>query len=196
MMEIMNSIKQATIQLHEDVERVAYSGDIMQGRISLRGYNDLLAKNYLVYQDLEPAINDFLLKELPEMYASFSSNRLVDLEKDKQNIDEQWEAPVHQNNDFSMDTVPYSLGVLYVLEGARLGGKVIAKALKRNAALSSKASFDFYEQKDIETPHRWRAFCKYMTEQNYNESDLEAIHTGAKDAFKLFYEVYAKPKIS
>jgi heme oxygenase len=53
-------------------------------------------------------------------------------------------------------------GLLYVLEGATLGGHVIAGALRKNLGLDATCGLAFYTAYGEETGPHWRVFCEYL----------------------------------
>ncbi|MEW5822760.1 MAG: biliverdin-producing heme oxygenase [Pseudomonadota bacterium] len=67
-------------------------------------------------------------------------------------------SPMHCTALPPVDDKAQALGVLYVLEGSRLGGAVIARHLRQHAALEVGDALCFYESDGEALAPRWRGF--------------------------------------
>ncbi|GHA37891.1 hypothetical protein GCM10007989_37230 [Devosia pacifica] len=78
-----------------------------------------------------------------------------------------------------------AFGVMYVLEGSTLGGKVITKALKRQAdwPITRASYFDPYQE---ETGPMWRDFTVRLNALSGRAEQTQAI-AGANSCFELMY---------
>ncbi len=193
MIDSLAFLKQHTLDLHRALEQVSFAQAIMAKEISLTQYAQLLRKNHLIYQQLEAPLNKQLQQMERPILQQFASQRFEDLEKDLATF------PVYHTADLvvppfsilnkTLDLAAY-LGILYVLEGARLGGKVIVKALRENENLKALSQFNFYQQTDILIGHRWRNFRQIAQEQLQSTADLERAGQTARATFSYFKTIH------
>ena len=65
-----------------------------------------------------------------------------------------------------MKTTAHAFGVLYVLEGSTLGGKMIAKMLLKNEAFPlSRHAISFFSGYKEETGQKWKSFLDVLNRQ-------------------------------
>ena len=64
-----------------------------------------------------------------------------------------------------IDAVPRALGCMYVLEGATLGGRIIARDLERRLAIDQGAGGAFLHGYGTETGAMWRSFVARLNRQ-------------------------------
>ncbi len=191
---VLAELKNATKHLHDNLERVSFAKEIMSRHLNEKQYFELLYKNHIIYKQIEPQLNSGLMKVGKLFPQLFTSLRLRDLEKDlaffpknKINISFNPSFKLEHQNEAAW------LGVLYVLEGSRLGGNVIVKALRNNPNLKSFPEFHFYQQKNIDIRSRWMAFQKAATQNISLKKDVEDAVNAANLTFECFYQVHQKP---
>ena len=101
-----------------------------------------------------------------------------------------------ENFKLNADSIAELIGTLYVLEGSRLGGNVIVKALRKNQNLSEISDFHFYGQPGINIRERW---ISLMQIGNSLLTSPEATTTAAEKAtavFQYFHAVFQPEKLS
>ncbi len=191
MSQILARLKSTTQPQHDQLEAVSFAREIMSQKISRKEYTELLAKTAIIYQVLEPMVNKFINKTQDPDLTPFISNRLSDVEKDLENLTQR---QTEDNSGLSeieeIETLSDLIGILYVLEGARLGGKVIVKALRKNPALADIKEFHFYQQTGIDTRQRWLDFRTLANDHLGEEQDQERATLAAKKIFNYFYRIH------
>lgn len=87
-------------------------------------------------------------------------------------------------------TLPFALGFMYVMEGSKLGGKVIYKHIHRTLGYSASNGAKFIADYGADTFGLWKVFLStlsmYVTE---NDCAAEAIK-GAEYAFSSIYDFF------
>ena len=81
------------------------------------------------------------------------------------------------------DGLPAALGNLYVMEGATLGGRLIALNVERSLQLSGYRGYKFFSSYGINAGPMWRAFRKALTDLSTRANE-EKIIDSATAAFK------------
>lgn len=81
-------------------------------------------------------------------------------------------------------------GALYVIEGSRLGGHVIARQLRSNPALSSLDCFRFLDARPTQS---WPNLLRAIDARLNRTDDIDAAVTGALATFALYAEAFNRP---
>ena len=183
---MINKLKEATAQLHKEIEKDNLAALIMNHNISLKEYELLLLQNYVAYKVTEVA----LMRKLPNYSESKSQRLLEDL--DNLNID----ASIAKEyfNKFIITNKAEALGAAYVVEGSSLGRMMIAKEIKNCEALSHIASHHFFngDRGDVKS---WNSFSKTLKREIFTPlEEIQAIDK-AKETFLFFGEVFNTVKI-
>ncbi len=191
MSQILARLKSTTQPQHDQLEAVSFAREIMSQKISRKEYIELLAKTAVIYQVLEPMVNEFINKTQDPALTPFISNRLSDVEKDLVNLTRrETEDNAGLSERKEIGNLSELIGILYVLEGARLGGKVIVKALRKNPTLADIKDFHFYQQTGIDIRQRWLNFRTLADNHLVKEQDQEKATLAARETFNYFYNVH------
>lgn len=183
-------LKSATTDAHRKLESVSFASEIMSQRLTGEQYSVLILKNRLIYSHLEPLLNQVLATPEFQKLSLFSSNRLADLDQDVTYfLDKELPLKGKAHLEINTNSVPEILGFLYVLEGSRLGGNVIVKALKKNESLRDFPTFHFYQQEGIDIRTRWMSLMQ-IGNQLLGEADSKIAAASANVVFDYFYEIF------
>ena len=83
--------------------------------------------------------------------------------------------------------VAQMLGAMYVVEGSRLGGQLIARHIAEQFGMAEGCGTAYFRGYGERTGTMWKAFLGLMQEQIPDEGTEEVIH-GAKTMFRVFGE--------
>ena len=165
------------------VEHAALEKTLLQfirGVNSRLEYADLLTKLYGYYHALENVISPFLLdSEVTDYSTRRKSDRLfLDLAeiRDGKNIELCRQLP-------AVDSYHSALGVLYVLEGSTLGGRIIAGML--SSRIQSESGFRFFYSYGDDTIEMWKRFKGHLRKP-YTKEQQEIIISSALLTFITF----------
>ncbi len=155
--------------------------------------------------DLKPSVYYDLLKAFCSAYRALEraagnvpmiANLLVErskislLEQDLQHIKNRLETV---NDDFPASTLPktdseaLSLGMMYVMEGATLGGKQIVNYLERFAWIELENSLNFFNSYGDDRGKMWKEFIEVL--EKYAESNPSERDTIVKGAYQAFSHI-------
>ena len=184
-------LKSATETAHRKLERVSFASEIMSQQLSQEQYSVLILKNRLIYRHLEPLLNNALSVHNSPGLTAFTSERLADLNQDATYFTNP-KLPVQgkAHLEINLDSLPEILGLLYVLEGSRLGGNVIVKALQKNEFLKDFPNFHFYKQEGIDIRSRWMSLMQIGNPLLQDEADSKMAAEAANVVFDYFFEVF------
>jgi heme oxygenase (biliverdin-IX-beta and delta-forming) len=79
--------------------------------------------------------------------------------------------------------VEHLAGILYVLEGASLGGRWIAEAVERRLGLDATNGAGFFHGHGIHTADRWRRFLAWLDSLASGDIRRDLLHASACDTF-------------
>ena len=151
---IMTALKECTRALHEQIEMHVCLLDRLN---SLDSYRMLLERFLGYYEPIELKLRMLSFAEL-----DFSSRRkteklkadLSDLGLSSRNL-----AALPRCEDLpDLNNSVQALGCLYVLEGATLGGQIIARELRARFGLDDNHGAAFFSGYGAETGMRWKEF--------------------------------------
>lgn len=82
-----------------------------------------------------------------------------------------------------VDSLGALLGVLYPLEGATLGGQVIAPQLALNLGLQAESGGRFFTAYGAENQEQWRQFLAFLGQQSLDDAELAQAQAKACQTF-------------
>jgi heme oxygenase len=85
-----------------------------------------------------------------------------------------------------IDSAAASLGVLYVLEGATLGGQILRREIASRLALDADNGAAFLDVYGASTGRRWRDFIEYLSSRPLDAAERAAVVTAAQTTFSCF----------
>jgi len=181
---LQEKLKQHTAAEHSQLEEQMYVDRIMQRTLTVPMYHTLLATNYLAHQRYEKLIFGALDAHIVEKLDVPSRAKLSALESDveyegidKKSLLEDFASTAPELKD-SM----FALGMMYVLEGATLGGSMIVKQLKLNPHFSADHHFSYYGCYGSELIAKWQQFLAVLNE--VPEDQHQSVLEGASFLFK------------
>lgn len=178
----MKRLRQATATQHQRTEAAMPSEALLNGTLGTAAYARLLARQFLIYQNLEAHLAT-ALSPYPEL-AGFFQAKTPWLAADLQQLDTP--RPPALPHQHPQHTAAQLLGLLYVLEGSMLGGQVILKSLLKNPHLRH-LSHSFYRGNGPRTGARWQQFRSLAVRTVSPEAEPEAV-AAANHAFRFFLE--------
>ena len=196
-MTTLQLLRRETAPLHEATE-AAFD---LPARLASRGaYLDLLVTMLGVYEPLERALAGFAWESIgmdfrsrrktPQLLRDIeivSAGTMVDLRPDSADSDR----PVVATS------LAEAIGVMYVLEGATLGGQIIARELARRLAISPEDGGSFYSSYGGNRGAMWRQFCDAANRHCDADADRsQAAVRGAMAAFRHFLQALEWPAAS
>lgn len=180
---LLIQLRHATREQHNALEAVPLLRALLSDRLNLEHYLRVLRSMADFYQDLEAGISD-ALDSLFEAYPSAAYSyfpRLPLLTGDLADLDAPLPCANHSRSLISStpDNHARTVGILYVIEGATQGGKLISRHLKSSLDVHGEYGARYFNC------HRygsWPAFCSWFENSlpGFNPADLAE---GARDVF-------------
>lgn len=194
--DLLSLLRTETREQHRALEQHPLLRQLLSPDLSLRDYGLILQAFWCFYRTLEPGLMSVLpglKRRAPGPYQYRS--RLPLLEADFANLLLPQPTPIMASNaTISHPSPGQALGVLYVLEGATQGGRVIAAKLHKSLGLSWAEGAHYFNQHQQE--NGWPAFCAWLCHYSWSEHS-DAVVQGARQTFAglaaqlNFWQVYS-----
>ncbi len=179
-MSFHTKIKEATQQRHQATEKLLFPQQNWSD-LSLDQYREFLQIQYVFYQRAEQQIDANLSSELQQMLDWSNRQKLPWIEIDLLEINAITPTDFHQETLITSEEE--AMGLLYVTEGATLGGRMIKKALEKNEHISPYTSFRFLSGYGADTSAYWKSFLTILEGTHYKP---DIVITSAQRGFDLF----------
>ena len=196
---IMHQLKKSTQSLHDRIETLAHVNKIMDGSLTLEEYTRLIKVNYIFHWGLETLITEHL-KEEDLMAIQFRGRRKIgylysDLTElgafhNKSSSTSVLVEAVNQKPDIKIESVSHALGMMYVAEGATLGGVIIKRELSKNYKIAHKVAFHYYGCYGAAQGRMWKQFKDMVTMHVKTEQQQVDALIGAKQAFGFLADLF------
>lgn len=178
---VLQDLRAGTAELHIALEkRLPFFSDTLD----TPAFERLMQAYYGFYQPLEQALlasgavpDDFNL--LPRLKADTLRADLRALGATADDLPLCEDLPV-------IDSSAGSLGVLYVLEGATLGGQILRREIAARLNLDADNGAAFLDVYGAATGRRWREFIEYLSNRPMAASERAAVVSAAQITFSCF----------
>jgi heme oxygenase (biliverdin-IX-beta and delta-forming) len=153
-------LRESIMPLHEEAERSGPLHAIVSGNITMTEYAEVLKRLHGFVLPAERMIGSLITSASMEIdYQAIK--RCAHLEKDLAFLgataDEVGKLP-HSEDLATLDTVPKAIGVLYLFEGSRLGGQVLAKCLRDHFGFSELQGYAYFASNGANVAILWQSF--------------------------------------
>lgn len=184
---IREALRAHTNAAHELLHQHASFVALFRGELSVPDYRKLMLSLHGFYvaldQEIIRALEEFQYKTAPYRYARRSDILGRDL-SDLQFSAEEVEGNRHCERVADIVS-PASLGgVLYVVEGAMLGGSTIDRAARELLSDEVSTGRQYWAWCRSEGKHRWAMTLQYLEYLCANGASLEELLTGARETFQ------------
>lgn len=181
----MSRLREAIIPLHDEAEKFGPLHAIPAKTVTVDVYAKVLTRLYGFVLPAEQMIADMIGQA--KIFPDYTSRRRVPhLEKDlaflgipKHDLRE----PRLCNTILHIDNVPKALGCLYLFEGSRLGGLVLAKALREQFGFDSYQGYSYFGSNGLDVPELWKSFRGVMEDHVAGSDDEREIISAARECF-------------
>lgn len=128
------------------------------GPVDHASYHDHLSFMLSVHRDLEPDIArvDGLSAALPDLGGRWKADAL------RADLGDTLDEPDPRPDRLTPRSVPQALGVLYVLEGATLGGRVLLRRLRAHGIIPGPLGSRYLESFEASAGAQWRSLCRAL----------------------------------
>ncbi|WP_296277244.1 biliverdin-producing heme oxygenase [Pseudomonas sp. UBA7530] len=181
---VLQDLRAGTAKMHIGLEKqLPFFSDLLDRN----AFQRLMQAYYGFYLPLENALLDSDV--IPADFDLVSRLKAPTLCKDLHALGLSAEAierlPICQRLP-AINCRPAFLGVLYVLEGATLGGQILRREMASRLGLNADNGAAFLDIYGAETGRRWRSFITYLGSQSLDTDEREAVVMAAQTTFACF----------
>jgi len=179
----LNNLRKYTAESHKQLENNKLSTEILSPNVTVANYQAYIARMYGVMAGCENNVFPILLEVFPDLKQREKSDLIVkDLESTGLLRTEIERLPVC---DFSFSTIGQALGIMYVLEGSTLGGRVLYKHIHKTLGLDESTGASFFWGYGSETGSMWKNFIHTFSEYAIAENCEQEVISSASQTFKV-----------
>jgi heme oxygenase (biliverdin-IX-beta and delta-forming) len=157
---IMANLRQGTATAHKQLEKSLCFKRLFANDYQIEEYTVLLGYFYGFFAAIEP----ILFKDLPASYRDCVKYRQKTqlLRKDLEFFDKNTDDLTVCDTLPPMNNFAEKMGVLYVLEGSMLGGRMIGRHLSKHFQTDIQPALNFYHCYGENLDKEWQAFSAMM----------------------------------
>ncbi len=176
------SLKEATSIAHRDLERLALSESLLQPTLTRSGYLLYLDLMHDIISQVETSVFPLLWDEIDQLGDRKKEQLLlIDFEAlGYSKTNPKRKVPDLLSADSSSG---FAMGIMYVVEGSTLGGRVIYKSIQKSLGLDAEGGASYFAGYGEHTGRYWKEFMKVLADHEKKNKDSEEIIAGANHAF-------------
>lgn len=176
----LDTLRTKTAAAHKSLEQLEVSASILNPAVTKEEYARYLVLMYDVVKDLETNIYPIVEKVIPDISDREKSQHIT---RDLAVLG--FEAPKRHTEVFDTSglTLPFALGVAYVVEGSTLGGRFILKNIQAALGYDDLSGASYFAGYGNRTGSRWKTFLDFLTRYAVESQTCDEIISGAEFAF-------------
>jgi len=180
----LSDLKTQTADSHRKLEELPVSMSIMSPDMKIEDYVYYLSLMHDVHNDTEGLIFPFFVNIIDDLEhrrkKHLIENDLLFLNAAKTDSEKVFET--------EGISVPFALGILYVVEGSTLGGRFILKNVSKFQELSGEQGVSYFNGYGDKTGSFWKSFLHFLSEYEQEHNCGDEIIEGAIFAFDSIYK--------
>jgi heme oxygenase len=177
----LQRLRNTTASSHEALESLPASKKIIDPAVTKSEYTTYLSLMYSVIHDTETLIFPVLENSIPDLHLRQKSAALAaDLNFLGANLPLN-HSPLKTTN-YSANTA-FALGVMYVIEGSTLGGRVIYKNIHSALGYTEASGAAYFAGYGGTTGSKWKSFIELLVNYAEEHGCEDEIISGANFAF-------------
>lgn len=177
-------LRDATAEAHRDLEATMRVADRCRTRDA---YSQMLARLWGLYGPLEAALGAVVWEGADSLVRRRAKTGLLAADLEALGFDPHRFGEIPRATSLPRIEAPSDvLGVLYVLEGATLGGQVVLSWLTEHLDVAPDTGARFYASYGGEIGAMWRAFVEVLERLGADDGAAERIERAALETFRVF----------
>jgi len=181
--DFLEKLKSHSAAAHKKLENLSVSTSILSPDMKITDYGHYLSLMYNVHKSTEeiifPILNPVIL-DLKER----EKTKLLEKDLSYLNYKKNEEIVLFKSSVYS---VPFALGIVYVIEGSSLGGRYILKNVEKVSGLNEQKGVSYFTGYGDKTGSYWKGFINLLQEYEAQNNCADEIIEGAVYAFESIY---------
>ncbi|MBE8724356.1 biliverdin-producing heme oxygenase [Flavobacterium hungaricum] len=181
--DFLYELKKETADSHKKLESLPVSASILSPDMKIEDYCHYLGLMLDVHHQTETVVFP-LLTGIIEDLEKRKKKKLLENDLEFLNCKKETYKSVFENTAMS---VPFAMGVFYVIEGSTLGGRFILKNVTANEQLFEGNGVSYFSGYGDKTGSYWKSFLNVLEEYEQRFNCGDEIIKGAVFAFESIY---------
>lgn len=181
--DFLDKLKNQTASAHKKLESLPVSASILSPNMKISDYCHYLSLMYDVHKSTQEIVFPLLKNHISDLEERAKTPLITD-DLSFLNCAKSDTFSVFKNQDVS---VPFALGILYVIEGSTLGGRFILKNIETIPGLDQQKGVSYFTGYGNKTGSYWKTFLNELTIYETENECGDEIIEGAVYAFDCIY---------
>ena len=182
----LKNLKEATADMHQALERLPLSASIIDPAVTVTNYQDYLLNMFPIVLDLEQNLYPMLQGIVPDLDQRRKLPLLLqDLKMLDVEVPGMSQLPLTGSGE-NMH-IPFAMGILYVMEGSTLGGRMIGNNIQKALGFTPASGAKYFAGYGPATGSMWKSFLQHLETFRASQNAGEEIIRGAQFAFTTIY---------
>lgn len=184
------TLRETTLPAHKRLESLPISEAIISHGLTKSTYLQYLSLMYVVIRDVEEQVFPAVAEIVPDIEARKKRHMI---EADLKQLGGDTLTELHLNKPNDTITPAFAMGMMYVIEGSTLGGRVILKNVERTLRTDIRQATSYFSGYGERTGSLWKTFVDSFT--NYaivNRNKQEEMIAGANYMFSAIHDLLQK----
>lgn len=186
--DFLHTLKTQTNGAHKRLESLPVSSSILSPEMKTEDYAYYLKLMYDVHYDVEEKIFPLLSGRIPDLKER-KKKYLIEEDLAFLNHDKPVASTVFNAEQI---TIPFALGILYVVEGSSLGGRFILKNIETIKGFDEGKGVSYFTGYGNKTGSHWKSFLNVLTEYQEENNCEDEIIKGAIYAFDCIHDHFVQ----
>lgn len=184
----LDNLRNRTADSHTGLEELPISKIIVDPKITNEDYITYLNLMHDVVKNLEDDIYPMLAPVIDDLEHRKKAGALLnDIHFAKGEI-KPYQAPFNTDNI----SIPFAMGILYVVEGSTLGGRFILKNIQESLGFDEENGASYFSGYGNKTGSSWKKFLNTLTDFESETHSADEIIAGADYAFSTIHKHLAE----
>lgn len=181
--DFLDKLKNHSAAAHKKLENLSVSTSILCPDMMISDYCHYLSLMYDVHQSTEEIVYPILKNSIPDLKER-KKTHLIAADLSCLHYNKQESVLIFGKEILS---VPFALGILYVIEGSSLGGRFILKNVEKIPGLDQQMGVSYFTGYGDKTGSYWKNFLNLLVTYEKQHQCADAIIEGAVYAFDAIY---------
>lgn len=188
----LDNLRSKTSASHKNLESLPISKSIVNPNITIEEYVLYLSLMHDVVKNVEEEIYPILSSVIPDLNERKKAQHILNDLKFTKNEKKQNHSPF----DAKGISVPFAMGIMYVVEGSTLGGRFIIKNIQESFGFDEENGASYFGGYGNKTGSFWKRFLNSMNDFEQKTHSEEEIIEGADYAFRTIYKHLSENSVS
>lgn len=179
----LDKLRLSTSPLHKQLESVPLSQVIVSPEITVQKYAEYLLVMECIVRDVEAKVYPVVSNFISDI------NQRKKLSSIQDDLKVLGFSVLNETTEFDADfEIPFALGIVYVIEGSTLGGRVILKNIEKQLDFNADNGAKYFSGYKENTGSLWKSFLFDMVQYEQEHDCGDAIIEGANFAFGIIHK--------